>query len=129
MSMRGTLLLLALVAAAAPANAGPPPVGETQGATIIGVQTLANGQALVTVDFATRAACANLLVDAEAAWVIDTTTDAGQALYANVLLAASARIRVIIRGSGTCVTVTGFGPGGTFTGTVEAMSSLLTVVL
>ncbi len=128
MNTRWTLpMLLALVAASAPANAGGP--GETQGATIVGVQTLANGQALLTVDFATTTACANLLVDTEAAWVIDTTTDAGQSLYANALFAASARIRVNIRGTGTCVTVSGFGAGGAFTGTAEVLSSILAVVL
>ena len=127
--MKTYWILAFLLALAAPATAfaqgggGP---GQATLAPILGVQTLANGRALVTIEFVdSSAACADLLPDQEAAWAIDTTTDAGQSLYANALFAASARLRVTIRGTGTCVNVSGVrADGAPFTGNVEVMATI-----
>jgi uncharacterized protein (DUF2141 family) len=93
----------ALVVFSAPAVSRPGPNGET--VIIIGVDARTNGQVIIAVDRQPAGyACANPRFDVYS-YLIDVTTDAGQAVYASALFAASSRAQVVIQGTGQCTQI------------------------
>lgn len=107
--MKRTAAFVALLAGAFAAHAGDP-LGFSIGARVTRVDSLANGLVTIRIDgFDAIANCTApnpLDPITQVAWVIDTNSDGGQALYANVLFAASANSIVNLYGSGTCTNLT-----------------------
>jgi hypothetical protein len=100
-----TFLVVLALASAIPAEAGSP-FGYARGVNITRVDAISTGLVAIAVnaidDFAS---CATLDPVNQAAYVIDITTDSGQALYANVLFAASSGAIVSLFGAGNCTSI------------------------
>ena len=97
------LAAAALAAVSAHAAARPGPNGDA--VIIIGVDARTNGQVVIAVDRQpANYACSNPRFEVYS-YLIDVTTDAGQAVYASALFAASSRAQVVIQGTGQCTQI------------------------
>ena len=120
---RIAVTLFLLLAGAAQAGS---PLGYARQVRITRVDTLGNGLVTIAVDaIDDLAACATLDPVNQVAWVVDTNTDGGQALYANVLFAASSGALVSLYGAGNCLTLNVPNPPmGPLAGMVEVLGRI-----